>query len=115
MRLGHTVERIDFAKKAVEGRDSEGNQFFAGYDRLLIASGASPRVLPVPGAEKQNIFTLKTPQDAEAIRAAISHKRADVVIVGGGAIGLELAEGLHPAKGEEPAHDRSGESAPAGV
>ena len=92
MRLGHTAERIDFAKKTVEGRDSEGNRFFAGYDRLLIASGASPRVLPVPGAEKENIFTLKTPQDAENIRTAISHKRADVVIVGGGAIGLELAE-----------------------
>ncbi len=43
MRLGHTAERIDFAKKTVEGRDSEGNRFFAGYDRLLIASGASPR------------------------------------------------------------------------
>lgn len=92
MRLGHTAEKVDFAKKTVEGRDSEGNLFFAGYDRLLIASGASPRMLPVPGAEKKNIFTLKTPQDAEDIRAAICHKHADVVIVGGGAIGLELAE-----------------------
>ncbi|MDD3663593.1 MAG: FAD-dependent oxidoreductase [Candidatus Pacebacteria bacterium] len=92
MRLGHTVERIDFAKKTVLGRDLSGNAFYAGYDRLLIASGASPRKLQVPGETLGNIFTLKTPQDAERLRAAVKRTRGSVVIVGGGAIGLELAE-----------------------
>lgn len=92
MRLGHTVERIDFKKKTVHGRDSSGNTFFAGYDRLLIASGASPKKLHVPGEELANIFTLKTPQDAAQIRAAIKRTHGNVVIIGGGAIGLELAE-----------------------
>ena len=92
MRVGHTVEHIDFAQKTVTGRDAEGNAFFAGYDRLLIASGASPRRLNAPGEEMRNIFSLKTPQDAQSIRAAIERGRGSVVIVGGGAIGLELAE-----------------------
>ncbi|NLI53949.1 MAG: FAD-dependent oxidoreductase [Clostridiales bacterium] len=92
MRLGHAVEQVDFASKTVTGHDDVGNAFFTSYDRLLIASGASARLLNVPGAQLRNIFTLKTPQDAEALRAAIERTRGNVVIVGGGAIGLELAE-----------------------
>lgn len=92
MHLGHTVEKIDFTQKTVQGRTSDGIAFSVNYDRLLIASGAFPRLLHVPGAEKRNLFTLKTPQDAEALRAAIEKTRGHVVIVGGGAIGLELAE-----------------------
>ena len=92
MHVGHAVEKIDFAAKTVSGTDAAGNAFTEDYDRLLIASGASPRHLGAPGADKRNIFSLKTPQDAEQIRAAIEHKRANIVIVGGGAIGLELAE-----------------------
>ena len=49
MRMGHTAEHIDYADKTVTGHDSEGNEFFAGYDKLLIASGASARRLGVPG------------------------------------------------------------------
>ncbi len=92
MRLGHTVESIDFKEKMIAGHNATGDAFRMDYDRLLIASGASPRRLGAPGAEKGNIFSLKTPRDAEQIRAAIEHKRSNVVIVGGGAIGLELAE-----------------------
>ena len=92
MRLGHTAERIDFKRKTVSGRDAKGGAFDERYDKLLIASGASPRRLGVPGEGLKNIFTLKTPQDAQGIRDAIEHRHANVVIVGGGAIGLELAE-----------------------
>ena len=91
MRTGHAAERIDFAQKTVFGPHA-GKAFAERYDRLLIASGARARTLAVPGAEKQNIFTLKTSQDAERIRAAIERKHRNVVIIGGGAIGLELAE-----------------------
>ena len=92
MRTGHTAERIDFEQKTVFGTTDAGKAFSTRYDRLLIASGARARKLSLPGAEKGNIFTLKTPHDAERIRTAIEHKRANVVIIGGGAIGLELAE-----------------------
>ncbi len=92
MRMGYSAEQIDFSNKTVSGHDSEGNQFYAGYDRLLIASGASPRRLNVPGEQTAGVFTLKTPQDAQMIRDAILPKRGNVVIIGGGAIGMELAE-----------------------
>ena len=92
MHVGHTVERIDFAQKTVVGTTDKGNAFAESYDRLLIASGAAARQLSVPGAKKGNIFTLKTPQDAERIREAIEKRRCNVAIIGGGAIGLELAE-----------------------
>jgi NADPH-dependent 2,4-dienoyl-CoA reductase/sulfur reductase-like enzyme len=92
MRTGHTAERIDFAQKTVLGTTDAGKAFAETYDRLLIASGARARLLTVPGAQKRNIFTLKTPKDAENLRKAIEHKRGKVVIIGGGAIGLELAE-----------------------
>ncbi len=92
MRTGHTAERIDFVQKIVSGTTDAGEPFSESYDRLLIASGARARQLLVPGAEKEKIFTLKTPQDAERIREAIEHQRCNVAIIGGGAIGLELAE-----------------------
>lgn len=92
VRLGYAVEKVDYAEKVVFGTTSEGAAFSEAYDRLLIATGASPRTLDIPGAGKRNIFTLKTPQDAVALRAAIEKNPGSVVIVGGGAIGLELAE-----------------------
>lgn len=92
VRLGHTVEHVDFSSKEVVGMDANGGVFSLEYDRLLVATGASPRRLKVPGAEKENIFTLKTLEDAERLRKAIERNPGHVVIVGGGAIGLELAE-----------------------
>ena len=59
---------------------------------MLIASGTSPKVPPIPGIRQNNIFCLKTLQDAEAIKTAIQRSKGNVVIVGGGYIGLEIAE-----------------------
>lgn len=92
MRTGHRADNIDYATKTIYGTTDAEHAYSETYDRLLIASGAAPRKLHVPGADLRNIFYLKTPQDAEDIRAAIEHRHADVVIIGGGAIGLELAE-----------------------
>ena len=92
LRMGHAVERVDFAGKTVHGTDATGNAFTESYDRLLLSTGASPRTLNVPGADKANIFTLKTLEDAERLRIALEKTGGNVVIVGGGAIGLELAE-----------------------
>lgn len=60
------------------------------YDKLLIATGARPRPLPLPGADGPNTATLRTLDDAARIRAALGPDRR-LIIIGGGFIGLELA------------------------
>jgi 3-phenylpropionate/trans-cinnamate dioxygenase ferredoxin reductase component len=63
------------------------------YKKLLIATGASPRRLHVPGAELEGVYTLRTLRDSQAIRSAAgSAERA--VVVGGGFIGMEVAASL---------------------
>jgi 3-phenylpropionate/trans-cinnamate dioxygenase ferredoxin reductase subunit len=60
------------------------------YDDLVFATGASARVLSIPGGDLSNVFTLRTLADAEAIRRRLSAGRR-LVVVGGGLIGLEVA------------------------
>jgi len=65
------------------------------YDKLVIATGASPFVPQIPGLDLKNVFTMRTPDDAIALREAVESgniKRA--VVAGGGFIGLEVAENL---------------------
>jgi NADPH-dependent 2,4-dienoyl-CoA reductase/sulfur reductase-like enzyme/nitrite reductase/ring-hydroxylating ferredoxin subunit len=69
------------------------------YDRLLIATGAEPRALPIPGFDLPNVFALRSLADARAIIAACNHARA-VALVGAGFIGMEAAAALR-ARGLE--------------
>jgi NAD(P)H-nitrite reductase large subunit len=63
------------------------------YNKLLIATGATPRLLQVPGAGLEGVYALRTLRDSQAIRAAAgSAERA--VVVGGGFIGMEVAASL---------------------
>lgn len=61
-----------------------------GYDHLVLATGARPRELPVPGAELAGVLPLRSLDDATALRAQLSEARR-VVVVGAGFIGLECA------------------------
>lgn len=87
---------LDRAKKTVYAKNiSTGEELSYGYDKLVIATGARPVMPGIPGIELKNIFSLRDPNDADRIKEAIASgeiKRA--VIVGGGAIGLEMAENL---------------------
>ncbi len=80
----------------VEARDLKtGEVKEYAYDKLVISTGASPFVPDIPGLDLENIFVMRTPDDAIALRAAIEAgtiKRA--VVAGGGFIGLEVAENL---------------------
>jgi 3-phenylpropionate/trans-cinnamate dioxygenase ferredoxin reductase subunit len=70
-----------------------GDGSLLGYEQLLLATGATPRRLPVPGHDLDGVFSLRTVVDSAAIRdAANSGKRA--VVVGGGFIGMEAAASL---------------------
>lgn len=81
------------AKTVTAVRGGESKIF--PYDKLIIASGASPFRPEIPGTELENVFFMRTPDDAVALRRAVEAggiKRA--VVAGGGFIGLEMAENL---------------------
>jgi len=65
------------------------------YDKLVLATGASPVIPPIPGVDKENVFTLHGVHDAEGIKTVLAAGVAeDVVIIGGGLIGVETTEAL---------------------
>jgi 3-phenylpropionate/trans-cinnamate dioxygenase ferredoxin reductase subunit len=67
------------------------------YDRLLLATGSSPRRLDVPGAAEAPLHYLRTREDADRLRAALAVSGGRVVVVGGGWIGLETAAAARAA------------------
>jgi NTE family protein len=71
---------------------ASGGQLY-GYDQLLIATGARPRQLSVPGSELPGVLSLRTLADSDTIRAAAT-RGARAVVVGGGFIGAEVAASL---------------------
>ena len=91
----HTeVVRIDRARKLVEAKDLEnGGTFDAPYDALVIATGSRPIIPPIVGMESRGVFTVRSVEDGIAIRDRAGKARAACVI-GGGVIGLEMAEQL---------------------
>src|SRR5512132_615778 len=83
------VRSIDPAHHRVELASGEG----VGYDRLLLATGATPRRLPLPGADLDGVHYLRSRQDAEVLAAAAA-RAEHVVVVGTGWIGSEAAASL---------------------
>lgn len=74
---------------------SDGNRETLSYDACIIASGASPVIPSLPGVQLPGVFPIRTPDDAEALRDYVSASNARrAVVVGGGFIGLEVAENL---------------------
>ena len=89
------VESVVPSRRRVEGtRVDTGEKVVFPFDRLLVATGVKPKHLDVPGTELENVFTLVNIGDAMRIREALGTVRS-VVIVGGGYVGLELAECFH--------------------
>ena len=86
LRTGTTVSAIDADKHRV--RLSDGDDL--RYDKLLLATGASPRTLGVPGAGLGNVFSLRTLADSDRIAAAVNGA-THLVVVGSGWLGLEVA------------------------
>jgi len=96
VHVGHEVLRIDRAARWVEVKNLATEAVFrAPYDRLILAPGAGAVVPPVPGLPAENIFTVKTVPDSDAIRSFLEKNRPRrAVVVGAGFIGLESAEAL---------------------
>jgi len=94
VRTGQEVVEIDPSAARMRFDDRSGGAGnWEGYDQLLIATGASPYCPQVPGADAEGIFGLSTLQSGIRLKQAlVDHRPRHVVIVGGGYIGLEMAE-----------------------
>jgi NADPH-dependent 2,4-dienoyl-CoA reductase/sulfur reductase-like enzyme/rhodanese-related sulfurtransferase len=92
----HRVETIDLEKRMVFGRNVDNNQVFSDtFDRLVIATGAQPIRPRIEGLDLKQVYYLRSIFDADRILESIrSEAIQNVVIVGGGYIGLEMAESL---------------------
>jgi nitrite reductase (NADH) large subunit len=84
--VGRQVQNIDSESKQVTLDDGQGYS----YEKLILANGASPFVPPIPGKELPGVMTLRSLEDAERITQIFDH-RANVVCIGGGLLGLEIA------------------------
>ena len=86
---GDPVERIDRDAKTVVTRSGR----IQPYDRLLIATGSDPFIIPIPGNDLQGVVTFRDLDDVETMLAA-ADRGGDAVVIGGGLLGLEAAHGL---------------------
>jgi NADPH-dependent 2,4-dienoyl-CoA reductase/sulfur reductase-like enzyme len=93
-RIRHEVVEIDIDKGAVKVTDLDsGTSVWEGYDQLLVATGAKPIRPPLDGVDSGHIFGVQVLDDGAAIAKMLDEdKPAQAVVVGGGYIGLEMAE-----------------------
>ncbi|NKX44449.1 nitrite reductase large subunit NirB [Roseicyclus persicicus] len=87
-RFGEHVTAIDR-----EARTVTGQQGAVAYDKLLIATGSAPFIIPVPGKDLPGVITYRDLDDTEAMVAA-AERGGTAVVIGGGLLGLEAAAGL---------------------
>lgn len=97
VRVNTHVMRIDRDKKAVEVRNlNTGEEYWESYDALVLSTGAIPLIPPIPGIGRDGHFSVRNVPDVDHIQAWVEKYEArSAVIVGGGYIGLEMAEQLH--------------------
>ena len=95
-KVRHEVIAINRMKRCVTVKDlSTGRLFDEHYDKLLLAPGAKPVIPNLPGVDSPRLFTLRTVEDALALRRfAEKNAPRKAVVIGGGFIGLEAAENL---------------------
>ena len=93
LHAGKKVVAVDRVKRIVKALDSNGAVTEAAYDRLLLCTGSNPFILPVPGKDLPGVIAYRDIADTEGmIDAASKYKNA--VVIGGGLLGLEAANGL---------------------
>jgi NADPH-dependent 2,4-dienoyl-CoA reductase/sulfur reductase-like enzyme/rhodanese-related sulfurtransferase len=94
--VNHEVLAIDRAAKTIHVKRPDGSQESIGYDKLILSQGAKPIVPPLPGAELPHVFTLRDVPDMDRIVSFLeTSKPKTAAVVGGGFIGLEMAEAFH--------------------
>ncbi len=96
VRVNHEVLRIDPAKHELFIKDlQQGNTYVESYDQLVLSPGSKPIVPKAPGVDLPKVFTLRNIPDTDRIKQYLTDNNVtSAVVVGGGFIGLEMAENL---------------------
>lgn len=96
VKTKHEVLAIDPVAKTVTAKDlSTGKTFTESYDKLVLSPGAMPTRPPLPGIDSEKIFSLRTVEDTLRIHDYVRREKPQsAVLVGGGYIGIEVAENL---------------------
>ncbi|MBI5817865.1 MAG: FAD-dependent oxidoreductase [Verrucomicrobia bacterium] len=94
--VNHEVLAINRAAKTVRVKGPDGAERDVAYDRLILSQGAKPVVPPISGVELPHVFTLRDIPDMDRIAAFVDERKPrHAVVIGGGFIGLEMAEAFH--------------------
>lgn len=99
VRVDSEVTKINKENKTVEVKKTKtGETYTEGYDVLVVSTGSTPLKPPIEGINSPGIFTLWTVPDTDEIKEFINKRKPkNAVVIGGGFIGLEVAENLHHA------------------
>ncbi len=101
VRIKSEVTAIHPDKKTVEIKAQDGSVYEEHYDRLLLSPGAVPFKPTLPGIDIPGIFTLRNVADTDAVKHYLENNNVRrALVIGGGFIGLEMAENLHDAGAE---------------
>lgn len=97
IRTRSEAEKIDPVAKTVQIYNLEkGSRYSEPYDKLILSPGAEPLKPKIEGIEHPNVFTLRNVPDTDKIKRFVNVKKVEkAIVVGGGFIGLEMAENLH--------------------
>ncbi len=97
VKIGHEVTEIVPNSRTIKYKNlHNNNKEKYRYDKLIIATGAKPIFPPIPGSDLDNVVTLRTVKDADNIKSILTNQGiGQAVIIGGGLIGLEMAESFH--------------------
>ena len=94
--VNHEVLSVNRSAKTICVKDPDGKQRDVPYDKLVLSQGAKAIVPPIPGANLPHVFTLRDIPDMDRIATFVSEaKPRHAVVIGGGFIGLEMAEAFH--------------------
>ncbi len=93
LHAGWKVTEVDRVHRIVHAENAAGEKISAEYDRLIMATGSNPFILPIPGKDLKGVLAYRDISDTNAmIEAATKYQHA--VVIGGGLLGLEAANGL---------------------
>ncbi len=93
LHSGCRVTEVDRGRRVVHATNAAGQPVTAAYDRLILATGSNPFILPVPGHQLEGVLAYRDIADTQAMIAAAARYR-QAVVIGGGLLGLEAANGL---------------------